>query len=168
MKRNRVRWIVLIAWLLPTIALGLVVGLAPDVVTREADAGNFVSAELRPGGYFASSVMTVQTTRGTLAVDDYFSALRGTPLVVVDTSLSGLRVCSKAHRAVCSRLFGLYVGDLVPVPHAPVWMTRNTRNWLSLLALSWGILGLAVFLLTLVATDNTLDDSINQAGGNSP
>lgn len=151
MKRNRTRWIVLVAWLLPTLAMGLAVGLAPNVVTREADAGTFVGAELRPGGgFFSHSVTAVHTTRGTLAVADFFTALRGTPLVIVDSTRDGLQVCSNTRRMVCSDLTGLYVGELMPVPHARVWLTFAQRQWLEILLSYWAVLGLGVFAWALL------------------
>ena len=168
MKRKTIMWVVAMAWLVPTIVMGAASAWAPNVVTQEADAGSFVRAELRPGGYFAPSVMTVHTTRGTLAVADFFSALRGTPLVVVDSTGYGLQVCNKADLTVCSNLLGLYVGPLTPVPHARIWLTYNARGWLGLLFLFWGVLGMAAFLLTLVVTDDTLDDDGNHADGVSP
>lgn len=168
MKRKAIMWIVAAAWLVPTIGMGVAIAWAPNIVTQEADAGRFVRAELRPGGYFAPNVMTVHTTRGTLAVADFFSALRGTPLVIVESTGAGLQVCNKADLTVCSNLLGLYVGPLTPVPHARVWLTYNARGWLGWLFLLWGILGLSAFLLTLVATDDTLDGVDNHADGVSP
>lgn len=169
MKRKTKMWITAVAWLVPTIVMGVVCAWAPNIVTQEADAGLFVRAEMRPGGYFASSVMTVDTTRGTLAVANFFSALRGTPLVIVkSTGEHGLQVCNKADLTVCSELLGLYVGPLTPVPHARVWLTYNARAWLSALSLFWGVLGLCAFLLTLIATDEAFDDDGNRAGGASP
>lgn len=165
MKRIKTRWIVFAGWLLPTIAMGLWLGLSSNVVLGEADAGVFLSAESRPGGYFAPSVMTVHTTRGTLAVSDYISAQRGTPLVVVDSTQAGLQVCSKTDRAVCSDLTGLYAGELAPVPHASVWLTFERRQWLEILLLYWAVLGLGVLALGLmICTDD--GDPCDDGGSN--
>lgn len=168
MKRIKTRWIVFAGWLLPTIAMGLWLGLTSNVVVGEADAGAFLSAESRPGGFFAPSVMTVHTTRGTLAVADFISAQRGTPLVVIDSTRDGLQVCSDTNRTLCSDLTGLYAGELEPVRHAPVWLTFERRQWLEIALIYWAVLGLGVFVLALMICADDSDPRDADAASNEP
>lgn len=149
MKRVIVLSIVLLAWIAPIVAMGLVLELTPNVVTREVDVGTFLSAQARPGG---ANVTIVQTTRGSLPVVGFFAGLRDERLTITDSTWHGVQVCGQRGPEACVDLADTYIGAFPPVPHAPVWLTYARRMWLQFLCLLWGLFGAAVFMLALSIT----------------
>lgn len=82
MKVGRAFWFVLPAWLVPMVTLGVFLGLSPNVITRQADAGSFVSAQIQPPGIFDGATTSVQTTHGMLFVSGVFTAPTGEVLIL--------------------------------------------------------------------------------------
>lgn len=105
------------------LALGAVIGLTPDTLLRDGSAGQFVSASSSAGGFFNSSVTSVQTSIGTVAVFGSFSALRGQELRVTERLKSGTRLCVVEQSSTCSVLAGVWPGKLDVTPDKRPWIT---------------------------------------------
>jgi len=143
MKMGRVFWFVLSVWLLPVVTVGVYLGFAPNVITRAADEGAFVRAQVRPPGIFAAVTTMVQTTHGVLFVDGIFTAPTGEGLVLQDSTREGVQLCRQGSEDACMALVGRYVGDIPAVPGARVWLTYPVRLNLEMACLYWFLFGLA-------------------------
>lgn len=142
MKTGWVFWLVLSVWLLPVIAVGVYLGLAPSVVTRSADAGAFVNAQVRPPGIFVGTTTSVQTTHGILFVAGAFTAPTGEPLALRDSTRDGVQLCRRGSKDACAELVGRYVGDIPAVPGARTWLTYQVRQNLEMACVWWFLFGL--------------------------
>lgn len=147
------------------IVLGAPGGLAylvtrtPNTLLAQADAGRFESASASAGGFFARSITTLQTTRGSFLVYGALSLQRGQRLTVTATLKDGTRLCV-AGTPVCSPLAGPFAGHLTPVPHHTPrfagWITTVGSNGVAL-AFLFGILlafGSGIVIATIVAGDD--------------
>ncbi|TAN08820.1 MAG: hypothetical protein EPN38_00900 [Rhodanobacteraceae bacterium] len=121
MKEN----VALIGWIATVmtgvVAPALILALiwkTPDTLLRTGEAGQFVSATASVGGFFSSDITTVQSTTGSIAVYNTFSAPRNQLLVVRETLKNGLQLCAENKPDTCVGLAGSWAGDMKPVPHA--------------------------------------------------
>jgi hypothetical protein len=151
MKMGWVFWLVLSMWLLPLVTVGVYLGLAPNVVTRAADAGAFVRAQVRPPGIFAAATTMVQTTHGVLFVDDVFTAPTGEGLVLRDSTREGVQLCRQGSKDACVALVGRYVGDIPTVPGVRTWLTYPVRLNLEMVCAWWFLFGLAATVWAAIA-----------------
>lgn len=111
--------------MLVTILLGIIapivilvlIGKTPNTLLRQGSAGQFVSAATSAGSFLGSSIATVQTTEGSIAVFNTFSAKQGQALVVQDTLKDGLSLCVVGRPDSCTGLAGTWTGDMQPVAH---------------------------------------------------
>lgn len=149
MKVGRAFWFVLPAWLVPMISLGVYLGLAPNVITRSADVGSFVSAQVRPLGMFTGTTTAVRTTHGVLFVSGIFTAPAGEALVLRDSTEEGVQLCRRGSDQACADLVGHYVGEIPVVAHT--WLTYSMRQDLGTALFFWFLLGLTATLLAAVA-----------------
>ncbi|HEX7326360.1 MAG TPA: hypothetical protein VF292_13570 [Rhodanobacteraceae bacterium] len=99
----------------PTVLHTLIVH-TPNTLLAQAPAGRFESASASAGGFFARSITTVQTTRGSFLVVGPLSLQRGQHLAVTATLKRGTRLCV-TDTPVCRPLAGPFAGHLTPVPH---------------------------------------------------
>ena len=151
MKVGWVFWFVLSVWLVPVVTVGLYLGLAPDVVTRAADAGVFVRAQVRPPGIFVDATSAVQTTHGVLFVEGVFTAPTGEALALRDSTEDGVQLCRQGRDDACAVLVGRYVGDIPAVPGARTWLTYPVRLNLEMACAWWFLFGLAATLFAVFA-----------------
>lgn len=168
--RQVVRTIAATLWLAPVAVMGGLYEFAPDMVTREGNAGTFVSATASPGGFFSPDMTSIQTTQGTLVVGGAVSAQRGQVLVVRDTTGNGLQVCTIELPATCMSLVGQYAGQLASIRRPPI--SYDTRVTLGSTAGVWFLFGAFFFMLVCVGTgDETVRvvsesrTNINERGG---
>jgi hypothetical protein len=142
MKVGRAFWFVLPAWLVPIIAVSVYLGRAPNVITRQADAGSFVSAQVQPPGVFFGATTSVQTTHGILFVSGTFTAPTGEPLILRESTVEGMQLCRQGSDDACVELEGRYVGE-IPAVGAHTWLTYSVRQNLKSACLWWFLFGLA-------------------------
>lgn len=154
--------IVAIGWVFP-IAAAIALWSAPSVVTREGDAGAFQSASVTPCGFGCDTMTSVHTSRGTFVVLGVFAtALRGSPMVIRDTTAAGLELCIDTAAGSCNPLAGGYSGSLRTVAKAPWGLSHDAREDGLLVCAFWipfGVMALIIFL-----TGTEADD----AGGDTP
>lgn len=137
----------------------VILAVTPNVLLSTGDAGRFVSAEVSAGGFMAAGVMTVQTTAGSIAVFDTFSAPRGQPLVVQRTLKAGVQLCVDKKPDTCVPLAGAWGGDMHAVPHAHhrfAWLVRSIDSKTATLWLGMGIL--VVIAMTAIAAQRMDDE----------
>jgi hypothetical protein len=161
MKTKHPILVALLKGLVPPIGIALTLWLTPTITTRTADAGTFVSAKPWAGdNIWGDSITTVYTTRGAIAVEGIFSALRGEPLVIRDTNREGMVICAVQPPATCAELSGSFVGAFTPVPGALNWLPHWMWGWLELIAWTWGAFGAVYFLCVWM----NVDDDCGEAG----
>jgi hypothetical protein len=159
----------LLIWLALPAAIALMLWLTPFLTTRTADAGAFLSARPWAGSnIWGNPVTTVQTTRGTIAVDGIFSALRGEPLMIRDTNKDGMVVCAVRPPATCAELSGSFVGAFTPVPGVRVWLPHWLRWWLHAFSCVWAVLGAIYFLAVWLDVHDDGDDCDDDTGKTDP
>lgn len=107
---------VVIGLVLPA-AIGVLIGLTPNVPVASADAGQFVSANASAGGFFTPGVTTVQTTKGSITVHGQLSVERGRPLLVEETLKDGLQLCVQGNPITCTGIAGKWAGKMEPIAH---------------------------------------------------
>lgn len=151
MKVRRMFWFVVSVWLLPVVTLGVYLGLAPSVVMRAADAGAFVSAQVRPPGIFTPATTSVQTTHGVLFVAGIFTAPTGESLVLRDSTRKGVQLCRQDSKDACADLVGRYVGDIPVVPGVRTWLTHLVRLNLEMVCAWWFLFGLSATVWAAIA-----------------
>lgn len=139
--------IVVIGLALPA-AIGVLIGLTPNIAVASADAGQFVSANASAGGFFTPGITTVQTTKGSITVYGQLSVERGRPLLVQETLKDGLQLCVQGTSPTCADIAGKWAGKTDPVAH--------TRHMFAPLVTHIGAHGVAIWILigllmTLVA-----------------
>lgn len=156
MKVGRAFWFVLPLWLVPVITIGVYLGLSPYVVTRTADVGTFVSAQVRPPGVFDGATTSVQTTHGVLFVAGVFAAPTGERLVLRDSTEYGVQLCRRGSEDACAALVGRYVGDIPAIPGVHTWLTLPVRENLESACIFWFLFGLVA---TLFAASAGMDES---------
>jgi len=111
--------------ILVTIMLGIItpivililIGRTPNTLLRQGSAGQFVSAQTSAGSFLGPGIAAVQTTEGSIAVFNSFSAKRGQALVVQDTLKDGLSLCVLGKPDSCTDLAGSWTGDMKLVAH---------------------------------------------------
>lgn len=126
MKVRLVAVVLLVACVIPTVALSRWMALTPDAVLREADFGAVLSTQLRPSWVPDDGVTTVTTTAGVFALKGLVSMPRGQHLVVVDSVQHEVRACADRTLSSCMRFAGPYIGAPLPVPHAPTRLDHAT------------------------------------------
>jgi hypothetical protein len=134
------------------LSLGAVIGLTPDALLRDGSAGQFVLASSSAGGFFNSSVTSVQTTIGTVAVFGSFSALRGQELRVTDRLKSGTRLCVADQPSTCSVLAGVWPGKLDVAAGKRPWTTPLVSRIGVQGVTQWSALGLLLTIVTGLMT----------------
>lgn len=114
-------WITLgiVGFILPAV-IGILIGLTPNAVLRQADAGRFITAEAHSRSFLGGGLTTVRTTRGSITVQGPFSSEQGQPLVVRQNLKDPLSLCGAAAVDACVRLAGIWAGPLPRVPHRPL------------------------------------------------
>lgn len=130
----------------------VILAVTPNALLSTGDAGRFVSAEVSAGGFMAAGVTTVQTTAGSIAVFDTFSAPRGQPLVVQHTLKAGIQLCVARRPDTCVPLAGTWGGDMRAVPHPHyrfAWLVQSIDDALATLWFGVGIF--AVVGVTAIA-----------------
>lgn len=108
--------VVLVGVVAPGVIL-ILMAMTPNTPLRAGAAGRFVSSTASAGGFMAPDITTVQTTAGSIAVYNAFSAPRNEALVVHETLKDGLQLCAQGKPATCVDLMGSWAGDMQPVPH---------------------------------------------------
>lgn len=108
--------VVLAGVVVPGVIL-ILIAMTPNTPIRAGAAGRFVSSTASAGGFMASNITTVQTTTGSIAVYNAFSAPRNETLVVQETLKSGA-LCAEGKPDTCVDLMGSWAGDMQPVSHA--------------------------------------------------
>lgn len=81
------------------IVISVLIDRTPNTLLRQGSANRFVSAQTSAGSFLGLDIGTVQTTEGSIAVFNTFSAKRGQALIVQDTLKDGLslRVVGKRY-----------------------------------------------------------------------
>lgn len=110
-------FIVVLAGVVAPVVILILMAMTPNTVLRSGAAGRFVASNASAGGFMAPNISTVQTTTGSIAVYNMFSATRNEVLVVQRTLKDGLRLCAEGKPDTCVGLAGTWAGDMQPVPH---------------------------------------------------
>lgn len=137
--------LVLLVGVLIPIALLIWLGLSTDTAIRQANGGHFVAADATPGGLFAPTLTTVETTTSSVTVTGAFSARRDSPLVIQYMNKTGLRLCGEGARDHCVPLDGDWAGDLQSTPAAAHAFDFYGWGLTSQALVGWLVIGL--FLL---------------------
>ena len=125
----------------------------PNTVLASADVGQFVSASKGSDG------STVQTTRGTIAIDGTLSALRGSLLVVQRSTKRGTELCVAGEPQSCVVLAGPWSGPLRRVPgsgHATDFYAHGISAY-SLRV--WRLFGFLMAFFSLIAAGVEITDN---------
>lgn len=138
--------------MLVTILLGIItpivilvlIGNTPNTLLRQGSAGQFVSAQTSAGSFLGSGIATVQTTVGSIAVFNTFSAKRGQALAVQDTLKGGLSLCVVGKPDSCTSLAGTWTGDLKPVAHVRHRSDVLVTGIGNMVAAMWLAIGIAL------------------------
>lgn len=136
---------ILLFGVLMPIALLIWRGVTPDVVSRQADGGHFVAADATPGGFFAPTLTTVQTSTSSVTVAGPFSAPRGSHLVIRYMNQTGLHLCVAESRGSCVPLAGEWSGELQPTPATTHAFDFYACGLTSRALVGWLVIG--IFLL---------------------
>lgn len=114
------------------------------------DAGDFLTSTSSPGGFFAPTITSVQTSAGSIAVVGTFSAPRGRTLSIERTNKQSLRLCVAGAPASCAELVGNWPGPVVPTTKAgSVFDFQRSGLTYGNLNL-WLMVGLLLSFLTMV------------------
>lgn len=114
------------------------------------DAGSFLTSTSSPGGFFAPTITSVQTSAGSIAVIGTFSAPRGRALSIERTNKQGLRLCVTGAPASCAELVGNWPGPVVTTTEAgSVFDFQRSGLTYGNLNL-WLMVGLLLSFLTMV------------------
>lgn len=148
MSKHPGLWVVALIWLLPSLGGGFVLWALPDAVLGSRDAGSFVSASASAGGPFSQPVTTVQTSQGTWVIDGAVSAHRGQPLVVVDSTKDGLRLCASLPPR-CVPLAGEFVGSMRTTSRGSLNLSNDAWEFWCGAAAIWFLLGAVVFAVSI-------------------
>lgn len=111
-------FVVVLASVVAPVVILILMAMTPNTVIRAGAAGRFVSSTASAGGFMAPNITTVQTTTGSIAVYNAFSAPRNQALVVQETLKDGLQLCAQGKPDTCVDLMGGWAGDMQPVSHA--------------------------------------------------
>lgn len=150
--------ILAIGWVAP-IVIGIALWTAPSVVTREGDAGTFLTADVTPCGYGCDTVTNVHTSRGTFIVEGVFStALTGSVMTVRDTTAEGIELCIAQTADACSPLASGYSGPLRTVGKAPWGLSHDARMNGILICAFWVPMGLLALLIYMIGTEGNAPD----------
>lgn len=132
------------------IVAAIVLWSAPSVITREGDAGTFLSANVTPCGFGCDTMTSVHTSRGTFVVMGVFAtALRGSVVTIRDTTAAGLELCIDRDTGSCSPLASGYTGPLRTVAKPPIRLSHHARATGLLICAFWlpfGVLALIIFI----------------------
>lgn len=110
--------LVLLLGFVAPVALLIWQSVTTTVAVRSGDAGAFVSATAAQGGFFTSTLTTVQTSEGSVTVIGTFSAPRGRALAVEDLNKTGLHLCAVGDLDTCLPLAGRWAGTLTATHEA--------------------------------------------------
>lgn len=110
-------FIVVLAGVVAPGVILILMAMTPNTPLRSGAAGRFVSSTASAGGFMAPNITTVQTTSGSIAVYNAFSAPRDEALVVQETLKSGLQLCAEGKPDTCVDVMGGWAGDMRPVSH---------------------------------------------------
>ena len=150
---------VAIGWVLP-IAAAIALWSAPSVVTREGDAGTFLSASVTPCGFGCDTLTSVHTSRGTFVVMGVFAtALRSSVVTIRDTTADGLELCIDHDAGSCSRLASGYAGPLRNVGKPPFGLNHPMRTNGLLICLFWLLIGVIVLMVTTIVSEEDEDET---------
>jgi hypothetical protein len=159
--------------MLVTILLGIItpivilvlIGNTPNTLLRQGAAGQFVSAQTSAGSFLGSGIATVQTTEGSIAVFNTFSAKRGQALVVQDTLKDGLSLCVVSKPNSCTGLAGSWTGDMKPVAHVNHLADTLVTGIGNMFAAAWLAVGIALSVaLGQILNDVVFSQPREQAG----
>lgn len=136
--------IVVLAGVVAPIVILILVTMTPNTVIRAGAAGRFISSNASAGGFMAPNITTVQTTTGSIAVYNAFSAPRDQALVVQDTLKDGLQLCAQGKPDTCVDVMGSWAGDMHPVPHAHHVFAGLVTGVGSQAAAAWLLMGIVL------------------------
>lgn len=111
-------FIVVLAGVIAPGVILILMAMTPNTPIRAGAAGRFVSSTASAGGFMAPNITTVQTTTGSIAVYNAFSAPRNETLVVQETLKDGAQLCAEGKPDTCVDLMGSWAGDMQPVSHS--------------------------------------------------
>lgn len=106
---------VVVVFVLPPIALLLMLHFEPLVISQTGDAGAFEAAASH------DDVTNVRTSAGTITVSGGFSALNGQRLMLRRSNKLGLQLCQAEHPDNCAEVSGTWTGSMQSVPHPHHW-----------------------------------------------
>jgi len=125
----------------------------PNTVLASTDVGRFVSASKGSGG------TNVQTTEGTVAIDETLSALRGSLLVVQRSTKRGTELCIAGEPQSCVALSGPWTGPLQLVPGSEQ-ATNFYAHGISAYTLRiWRVFGFLMAFASLIAAGAEITDN---------
>ena len=151
--------IVAIGWVLP-LAAAIALWSAPSVVTREGDAGTFLSASVTPCGFGCDTMTSVHTSRGTFVVMGVFAtALRGSAVTIRDTTAAGLELCIDRDAGSCSPLASGYAGPLRTLGKPPFGLSHSIRTNSLLICLFWLLIGVIVLMVATIGSEEDEDET---------
>lgn len=159
--------VVFLGGVVAPVATMIVLAVTPNVLVSAGDAGRFISAAASAGGFTAPSVTTVQTTTGSIAVYNNFSAPRGQTLVVRRTLKEGAQLCVAKRPDTCARLAGAWGGDMHTIPHAHyrfAWLVRSVGDTAATLWLGMGIFAVIAVTAILAQCMDAEDEKVEAAG----
>lgn len=157
--------IVTLGLLLPLVT-GIVLWSVPTVVTREGDAGTFLTANVTPCGFGCDTLTNVHTSEGTFVVRGVFAtALRGSTVTILVTTAAGLELCIDHDAESCSPLASGYAGPLRTIGKPPLGLSHSLRTNGLLLCLFWILIGVMVLVVTTIASEEDGTDADDPASG---
>lgn len=166
MTRTAIGWTIAGIGLVFPIVAAIALSSAPSIVTREGDAGEFLTANVTPCGFGCDTMTTVHTTRGTFIVTGaYPAALIGSAMAIRDTTGGGFELCTRGEPDSCAGLASGYAGALHPVGHAPFGLSYGVRTAGLWICAFWFPLGLLVLIVFFVGgeDDDTDHDVSHEA-----
>lgn len=149
------------------VATMIILAVTPNVPVSTGDAGRFISANASAGGFMAPGVTTVQTTTGSIAVYDSFSAPRRQTLVVQRTLKEGVQLCVAKRPDTCVPLTGAWGGDMHAVPHVHyrfAWLVRSVDDTAAMLWLGMGIFVVIAVTAILAQCLDAEDERVEAVG----
>ena len=169
MTRTSIGWtIAFIGLVLPVVA-AIALSSVPSVVTREGDAGTFLTANVTPCGFGCDTVTTVHTTRGTFVIAGvYPAALIDSPMAIEDTTGSGLQLCIRSTPHSCAGLASGYTGPVHTIREAPFGFSYGVRTTGLWICAFWFPLSLLVLVIFVFGGEEDAADPDAQDHGSDP
>lgn len=161
-------WVVLLVVLVGVATpVGLIIweATSPSAAIQTSDAGAFVSSTSSPGGYFAPTLSSVQTTAGTITVVGTFSALRGSALAVQQMNkVTTLQLCIVEAPSSCAPLAGAWAGPMTPTPEAGHVVAFERYGLATGNLEAWIVFGVLALLIVGLSGIIALGDADDEAG----